>query len=114
MLQGMLHVAGSGGYYYKVLIGRFVADLRSLGLVFGYFVLGIPNPRSSGHVFRRFVLGAPDPRSRILVPGSSFLRPRFGRFVLGAPDPRSWSATARPTVVACIGHKSRIIAGKIF
>jgi len=69
----MLHVAGSGGYYYKVLIGRFVADLRSLGLVFGYFVLGIPNPRSSGHVFRRFVLGAPDPRSWILVPQTSFL-----------------------------------------
>jgi hypothetical protein len=56
MIQGMLQVAGSGGYYYKVLTGRFVPDPRSLGLV-----------------FRRFVLGAPDPRSWILVPQTSFL-----------------------------------------
>jgi len=50
-----------------------------------------------------------DPRSSGLV---------FGRFVLGAPNPRSWilkwSAAARPTVVACIGHESRVVAGWIF
>jgi hypothetical protein len=69
-LQGMLQAAGSRGYYYKVLTGRFVPDPRSLSLVFGRFVLGVP--RSSSLFFGRFVLGVP--RSLSLV---------FGYFVLG-------------------------------
>jgi hypothetical protein len=54
-LQGMLQAAGSGGYFHKVLTGRFVPGPRSSSLVFGRFVLGVPC--SSGLVFGRFVPG---------------------------------------------------------
>jgi hypothetical protein len=85
-LQGMLQAAGSGGYFHKVLTGRFVPGPRSLGLVFGRFVLGVPC--SSGLVFGRF------------VSGFSFLVFSFLAFLaLGVLSSfLEWSAAAPPTV----------------
>ena len=87
----MLQAAGSRGYFHKVFTRRFVPGPRSLSLVFGRFVLGVPC--SSGLVFGRFVPGR-------FVSGFSFLVFSFLAFLALSvlSSFLEWSAAMRPTV----------------